>query len=133
MVSTIDDLKKIELNYPIIVKPIDRSGSRGITKLHDVKGLAEAIDEAKAQGFEKEALVEEFATGQEYSIECVSWKGDHHFLAMTHKFTTGAPHFIETGHMEPAPISQEQLKQVKKLSFMLWIVWKSHMERRIQS
>lgn len=117
MVSTIDDLKEIELNYPIIVKPIDRSGSRGITKLHDVKGLAEAIDEAKAQGFEKEALVEEFATGQEYSIECVSWKGDHHFLAMTHKFTTGAPHFIETGHMEPAPISQEQLKQVKKVVF----------------
>ena len=117
LVSTIDDLKEIELNYPIIVKPIDRSGSRGITKLHDVKGLAEAIDEAKAQGFEKEALVEEFATGQEYSIECVSWKGDHHFLAMTHKFTTGAPHFIETGHMEPAPISQEQLKQVKKVVF----------------
>ena len=25
LVSTIDDLKKIELNYPIIVKPIDRS------------------------------------------------------------------------------------------------------------
>ena len=36
---------------------------------------------------------------------------------MEHKFTTGAPHFIETGHMEPAPISQEQLEQVKKVVF----------------
>ena len=117
LVSSIDDLEGIELNYPIIVKPIDRSGSRGITKLQDSSGLVEAIEDAKAQGFEKEALVEEFATGQEYSIECVSWKGKHHFLAMTHKFTTGAPHFIETGHMEPAPISQEQLEQVKKVVF----------------
>ena len=68
LVSSIDDLEGIELNYPIIVKPIDRSGSRGITKLQDSSGLVEAIEDAKAQGFEKEALVEEFATGQEYSI-----------------------------------------------------------------
>ena len=29
-VNSIDDLKGIDLKYPIIVKPVDRSGSRGI-------------------------------------------------------------------------------------------------------
>lgn len=117
LVSSIDDLKEIHLTYPVIVKPTDRSGSRGITKLNSEKVLDVAIENAKEQGFEKKALVEEFATGQEYSVECISFAGEHHFLAITHKYTTGAPHFIETGHLEPAPISNEKLEEVKSVVF----------------
>ena len=101
LVSSVRDLSGVQLQYPVIVKPIDRSGSRGITKLLSPNGLLEAIEEAKEQGFEKKALVEEFVTGQEYSVECISYHGEHHFLALTKKYTTGAPHFIETGHLEP--------------------------------
>lgn len=117
LVTSAKDLDEIDLLYPVIVKPTDRSGSRGITKLLDERGLAEAIENAKEQGFEKKALVEEFATGQEYSVECISYHGEHHFLAMTKKYTTGAPHFIETGHLEPAPVSEEVLKKVKETVF----------------
>mgnify|MGYP004595045343 FL=1 len=117
LITSIEDLDGIDLQYPVIVKPTDRSGSRGITKLLDERGLAEAIENAKEQGFEKKALVEEFATGQEYSVECVSCHGEHHFLAMTKKYTTGAPHFIETGHLEPAPVSEEILRKVKETVF----------------
>lgn len=117
LVTSMDDLRNVELKYPVIVKPTDRSGSRGITKLLSKQGLESAIEYAKEQGFEKKALVEEFAVGQEYSIECISWKGKHHFLAMTKKFTTGSPHFIETGHVEPAPVNSRMLEQVKKIVF----------------
>lgn len=117
LVNSINDLQGVELEYPVIVKPTDRSGSRGITKLLDEEGLEAAIEVAKEQSFEKKALVEEFAEGQEYSVECISWQGQHHFLAMTKKYTTGAPHFIETGHIEPAPLSKEKLDQVQKIVF----------------
>ena len=103
----------VSLHYPVIVKPTDRSGSRGITKLDSPNGLAEAIENAKLQGFEKKVLVEEFATGQEYSVEYISWQGEHHFLALTHKYTTGAPGFIETGHLAPAPVSEKTVERVK--------------------
>ena len=73
LVASIDDLNEIKLKYPIIVKPIDRSGSRGITKLLTEDGLEEAIENAKKQGFEKKALIEEFVTGQEYSVDIVFW------------------------------------------------------------
>lgn len=116
-VSGIDDLEGISLSYPVIVKPTDRSGSRGITKLMSEQGLGEAIEYAKEQGFEKKALVEEFAVGNEYSVECISYRGEHQFLAMTRKYTTGAPHFIETGHLEPAPVSEELLEKVKQTIF----------------
>ena len=117
LVHSVENLEAVPLQYPIIVKPVDRSGSRGITKLESSNGLAEAIEYAKAQGFEKDALVEEFAVGQEYSIECISYEGVHYFLAMTKKFTTGAPGFIETGHIEPAPVSENIQEQVKKVVF----------------
>ena len=112
-VQAVEELEGIELSYPIIVKPLDRSGSRGITKLESSEGLADAIENAKKQGFEKAALVEEFATGQEYSVEYVSWQGKHIFLALTHKYTTGAPHFIETGHYEPAGVDMVTLQKVQ--------------------
>lgn len=117
LVTSAADLEEVTLTYPVIVKPLDRSGSRGITKLLSAEGLSEAIEKAKAQGFEKKALVEEFVTGEEYSVECVSYHGEHHFLALTKKYTTGAPHFIETGHVEPAPVSERVLEKVKNVVF----------------
>lgn len=117
LVDNMDDLQGISLNYPIIVKPTDRSGSRGITKLESNAGLQEAIDRAKGLSLEGHALVEEFAIGQEYSVECISWQGEHHFLAMTYKYTTGSPMFIETGHLQPAPLTGELLERVKAVVF----------------
>lgn len=117
LVSSAEEAKNLQLDYPIIVKPTDRSGSRGITKLFDANGLDKAVEAAILQSFEKKALVEEFAEGDEYSVECISFHGEHYFLNMTKKFTTGAPHFIETGHLEPAPIDEELLSRVKSVVF----------------
>lgn len=117
LVGSVEDLAGENLSYPVIVKPTDRSGSRGITKLEEPEGLPEAIAAARAQSFEGLALVEEFARGREYSVECISWKGQHRFLAMTRKFTTGAPGYIETAHLEPAPVAPELLERVRRVVF----------------
>ncbi|MBE6677547.1 MAG: ATP-grasp domain-containing protein [Ruminococcaceae bacterium] len=93
--------------YPLIVKPTDRSGSRGITKVNAYGELAAAVEASAEHSFEKCAVIEEFIEGDEYSCECVSYKGKHHFLALTKKYTTGAPHFIETGHRQPSDIPEE--------------------------
>ena len=88
--------------WPLIAKPTDRSGSRGIYKAEDYAALAAAVPKAIGQSFEKAAIIEEYITGTEYSCESVSFAGEHHILALTKKYTTGAPHFIETGHAQPA-------------------------------
>ncbi len=100
--------------YPLIVKPTDRSGSRGITKVESFEQLEGAVAAAAVHSFEKCAIIEEFIEGREYSCECVSFEGKHMFLAFTTKYTTGAPNFIETGHCQPSdiPLSyQEGIKQ----------------------
>ena len=106
------DAEALELDYPVIVKPSDRSGSRGITKLESSRGLAAAVGHALEESLSKTALVEEFAEGREFSVEFISWQGDHRFLALTEKFTTGAPTFIELGHMQPARVSPELVGEI---------------------
>lgn len=115
LVEKVDALKDEKLGYPLIVKPLDRSGSRGITKVNHFEELESAIERAKDQGFEKKALVEEFAEGKEYSVEFISWQGRHTFLALTEKFTTGAPGYVETGHIQPANIKGQQLEMVESV------------------
>ncbi|MCI8417960.1 MAG: ATP-grasp domain-containing protein [Lachnospiraceae bacterium] len=106
-----------KLTLPVIVKPTDRSGSRGITKLETWEGLWEAMSLAVENSFEKKAIVEECLEGQEYSCECISYEGVHKLLALTKKYTTGHPHFIETGHLEPSGLSQQETQEVQQVVF----------------
>lgn len=114
LVDEATELARLSLEYPVIVKPTDRSGSRGIFKLTSAKGLEEAVRTAIAESFEKKALIEEYVEGQEYSVEYISYKKRHRFLALTLKYTTGAPHFIEKGHMEPAPVDAQTLARIQE-------------------
>ncbi|MBR2824083.1 MAG: ATP-grasp domain-containing protein [Clostridia bacterium] len=137
LVERAEDLIGAGLRYPLIVKPLDRSGSRGIMKLEgpgrtgeaganagawvhpedpaERRVLDMAIENAKEQGFEKKALAEEFAQGEEYSVEGLSWQGKHRILTVTKKYTTGSPHFIETGHLQPAGLSSETEAEVRRV------------------
>ena len=93
-----------DFSYPLIVKPTDRSGSRGIMKVESPQDLPLAVETSRTQAFSQRAIVEEFIEGPEYSAESISFRGQPHLLALTKKYTTEAPHFIETGHMEPSDI-----------------------------
>ncbi len=109
------ELSGLPIGFPAVVKPTDRSGSRGVSVVRSREELEAAVGLALEQSFEKKALVEEFVSGKEYSVECLSWRGEHQLLALTEKFTTGAPHFIETGHLQPAdprPASWDKLQSV---------------------
>lgn len=116
-VQNFTELSQIDIKYPVIIKPTDRSGSRGITKLVNGDKLKNAYDAAVEASFNGNILVEEFIEGQEYSMECISYKGKHAFLAATKKHTTGAPTFIETGHEEPSGLNFDDLEKIQRIIF----------------
>lgn len=111
------DLKNAvkELTFPVIVKPTDRSGSRGVCKVDDIKSLDSAVNVAIEESFEKKAIIENYINGDEYSVEGISYNGKHKILAVTKKYTTGAPHFIEIRHVEPAPINSVLRNEIEKV------------------
>ena len=112
-----DVRKKIDFSFPVIVKPTDRSGSRGITKLYDFEGIEEAVKIAVENSFEKKAIIEEYMEGEEYSFESISFAGEHVNLAITKKYTTGSPNYIEIGHIEPSGLEESICKKAKEEIF----------------
>lgn len=102
----------LKLNLPIIVKPSDRSGSLGVTKVEDWKQLAFALSSALEKSFAHEAMVEEFIEGREISVEFISFQGKHYPLQITDKVTTEAPHFVELEHHQPSTLSPEMFEKI---------------------
>ena len=110
LIHDVDEAKKaLELiGLPTIVKPCDRSGSMGVTKVERMEQLAEAVESAVGASFAKAAVLEQFVDiAQEISVEGISWKGEHHVLAITDKVTTGAPHYVELGQHQPSQLPKD--------------------------
>lgn len=115
---TTEDVANVaDFTFPLIVKPVDRSGSVGIAKVNAEKELHRAVQRAVACSFSKTAIIEEFVEGREVSVECISWKGKHFLLAITDKMTTSAPYFVEISHRQPAEVSAEVSRKIEQLTF----------------
>lgn len=102
-------------SFPAIIKPTDRSGSRGVSIVNAPEEMQKALELSIQESLEGEAILEEYVEGKEYSLEGISWNGIHHILAMTEKETTGVPHFIETGHRQPARVDSSTFENAKKV------------------
>ena len=92
---------------PLVVKPVDREGSIGVTLASSPVEVNNAIKGAIYNSFSSICIVEEYIGGTEISVESVSIEGTHHLVAITEKITTGPPHFIEIHHRQPSVISNE--------------------------
>lgn len=112
--------KEISKNFmfPVIVKPVDRSGSRGVSKIEKQTDLEKAVENAIEESFSKKAIIEEFIDGQEVSVESISWKGKHYILAITDKTTTGSPNFVELSHHQPSNLSIEIQNKIKEQTIL---------------
>jgi len=101
--------------YPVIVKPTDRSGSRGVEKVLKREDLQEAINRACKESFQQKAVIEEFVTGREISVESISYQGKHHILQITDKVTTGSPFFVELEHHQPSSLPEDVKQRVREI------------------
>lgn len=99
--------------FPVIVKPTDRSGSRGVEKVLKKNNLQEAIDRACKESFQQKAVIEEFVEGHEISVESISFEGKHYVLQITDKVTTEAPFFVELAHHQPSSLPEDMKVKVK--------------------
>lgn len=115
VVGRVDDLPAATsgMTFPLVVKPTDRSGSMGVTRVDSPDSLEDAARRAIDDSFCRKAIVEECITDmREVSVEGISWEGDYHLLQITDKVTTGAPHYVELGHHQPARLSDETRRRI---------------------
>lgn len=113
LIKSIDEAEG--LIYPVILKPRDNSGSRGVIFCNNKAELEAAFNEAMQYTRLDSVLVEEFIEGQEYSIESLHYNGKSEVIQFTEKKTTPFPYNVELRHTQPANLSEEHKKQIRKI------------------
>lgn len=108
--------KEIKLQFPVIVKPVDMAGSRGIYLVHSKDELTQAISKSSEASDRGDIIVEEYMDGPEVSVELVVKNGMPHVIQITDKTTSGAPHFAETGHLQPSQLPKDVLDEIKDVA-----------------
>ena len=104
-----------DLYYPLIVKPRDNSGSRGVKLCRNKEELQEAMQEALQYSHLDTVLVEEYIEGQEYSIEGLHYDGKSEVIQFTEKTTTEFPYNVELAHKQPANLTENQKNDIREL------------------
>jgi biotin carboxylase len=91
---------KSDLDWPVIVKATDNCGSRGVHVVNDAAKFSVAIADAIANGTTKTALIEEFLTGPQQSVEILfDATGKCHWLNVVDRYFDGV---MELGHVNPS-------------------------------
>ncbi|MEQ4722908.1 ATP-grasp domain-containing protein [Nonomuraea sp. B19D2] len=104
-----DDIEQLigaaaDLGYPLIVKPADSSGSKGITVLDDPVDLPGAIEHARKHSFSRQVILEELIEGSHGAVESFFADGRLAFMAVTDRVITGPPAMISLAHVVPADL-----------------------------
>lgn len=96
---------------PYVLKPVDDSGS---VNVRICTGVAEGIAHAatildvrtnvRGQPVAGAALVEQYVSGAEFSVEMFSAGGRAHCAGITRKAVSPSPYCVETGHIYPADV-----------------------------
>lgn len=100
-----------DLRLPLVVKPTNCNGSRGVRRIDDYDALGDAIDSAIEASRTDDYLVEEYATGTEVNYYCYVQDYVPHYIGSCYKtsytdgVTGGVIQYSVT--IYPANISQE--------------------------
>lgn len=113
LVKSVSEVADFE--YPVIVKPRDNSGSRGVKLCRCKEELETSMGEALEVSHLDTVLVEEFIEGPEYSIESLHYDGKSEVIQFTEKKTTEFPYNVELGHIQPANISDENKQMIREI------------------
>jgi biotin carboxylase len=70
-IASLDDLKVFAaaFGYPIVIKPVDNSGARGVQRLTAEMDIATAFDYARGFSYSSEVIAEKFISGLQISTE----------------------------------------------------------------
>jgi len=105
------EINKDFLNFPVVVKPTDSSGGRGITVAKNKEELKFSIDLAKKfTRNNNRIIIEEFIEGMEVTVECMAHKGDITLLTMSDKIKPDSKYRVATSLNYPAYFD-ERVKQ----------------------
>ncbi len=127
--QNLEDLKRLKLKFPLIVKPRFEGSSKGLNEgalVNDSSALKKRV-QWLLETYKQPALIEDFISGQEFTVAIIgndppkvycpmqieiAGKLDLGDLFYTHENVTST----DLDYVYPAPISKELTEQIQKFS-----------------
>lgn len=103
MVTTTADAQTAAgtMTLPVVVKPVDNMGARGIRRVDRAEDIPFAVEAALPLSRSGKAIIEEFIEGPEFSIDAVIENGKITICGVADRKIVFPPYFVEMGHTLP--------------------------------
>lgn len=102
----------LQVNFPLVVKPVDNMGARACKKCHNAKDLLSACKDAISFSRSGRAIVEEFMDGREFSIDSLVYDGKIVITGFADRHIFYPPYFIEMGHTLSTNATAQELCEI---------------------
>ena len=114
-IDSVEDIADIlpKIKFPVMMKPVDGSGSRGASKVEKTEDFVKAAEFAMNGSITHRAVAEPFIEGKEYGVESFVDNGVIHVLGVMQKDMTEPPYYAELGHAIPSGLTPELETKVK--------------------
>lgn len=115
MEDALNDIDKF--NWPVIVKPTDSAGSKGVTRVDDKGVLKESIEYALSYSHSSEFIIEDFITQKGYSSDTDSFSidGELKFVSFnSQRFDSNAKNpYTPAAYSWPSSMTEEHQAELK--------------------
>ncbi len=91
-------------SFPLVVKPVDNMGARGVRRVDEISDLEAACREALPLSRSSRVIVEEFMEGEELSLDAVVSRGEATVCGVADRHIFFPPCFVELGHTMPTDL-----------------------------
>lgn len=102
-------------DFPLVVKPVDNMGARGVRRVDREEDFAAAVGDAATQSRTSQVIVEEFMEGPELSLDAVIYRGQVTVCGVADRHICFPPFFVEMGHTMPSALEPEVLREAEEV------------------
>jgi biotin carboxylase len=114
-----EEISGLNLPYPLVVKPVDSCGSRGVRRVDDVEELLSGFGDAMAITQCGQVIVERFCKGIDISADCFVKNGVAKILTLRQKYdlpATSETVINNYASLGPAQVSRTVRKEIESIA-----------------
>jgi biotin carboxylase len=102
-------------SFPLVVKPVDNMGARGVRRVDSQEQLLQALEAALEQSACGKAIVERYLEGPELSLDAVVYDGTVTVCGVADRHICFPPYFVEMGHTMPTVLDEEKVRLAEEV------------------